>query len=499
MDGVLTDTADAHFAAWKQVFDSVLDDHGQSEFTRRDYLDFVDGLPRHDGVRKFLASRDIEVPEGDPCDEDLSSVHGIANNKNRSYQDWLEHNPVPVFEDAEGLIECARRDGLQLAVYSASRNAERVLESAGLHERFDVAVDGKTVDELELEPKPDPAQLLETANRLRCHPEEAVVLEDAVSGVAAASAGRFGFVIGVNRQREDRAAQRHALRASGADIVAADLRRLTLDDASGLRRLNRLPSAWERLEDVSDRLRGTALSVFLDYDGTLSPIVEDYRQATVPDETVEAVRRLSRICPVAVISGRDLADVRERVGIDDVIYAGSHGFDIAGPDMEERPDEAERFLDPIARAADDLREAVSDIPGAEVEQKTFSVAIHFRQVAQDDVDRLESRVAEIVKGRESLRRSRGKKVIEVQPVADWDKGRAVEWLMQNTRLGRGGRLPLYIGDDLTDEDAFSTLSDDGIGIVVRGGVRITLADYALEDPEDVRRFIEWLSDREEPS
>jgi len=134
-----------------------------------------------------------------------------------------------------------------------------------------------------------------------------------------------------------------------------------------------------------------------------------------------------------------------------------------------------------------------------VEQKTFSVAIHFRQVAQDDVDRLESRVAEIVKGRESLRRSRGKKVIEVQPVADWDKGRAVEWLMQNTRLGRGGRLPLYIGDDLTDEDAFSTLSDDGIGIVVRGGVRITLADYALEDPEDVRRFIEWLSDREEPS
>jgi len=496
MDGVLTDTAVAHFTAWKEVFDAVLEEHGKAEFTRRDYLDLVDGVPRYDGVRNLLASRSIPLPEGEPDDEGLSSVRGIGNAKNRRYHEWLERNPVPVFEDAKALMACARRDGLQLAVYSASRNAERVLRSAGLHGSFDVTVDGRVVEDLGLEPKPDPGQLLETASRLRCRPEDAVVLEDALSGVAAASAGRFGFTVGVNRQDEDRTAQRHALRAAGADIVTADLRQLTLPDRSGLRRLNRLPSVWDRAPEISERLDGENFSVFLDYDGTLSPIVDDYREATVPAETVEAVRRLSRTCPVAVISGRDLSDVRDRVGIQNVVYAGSHGFDIAGPDMQERPEEAERFLEPIARVADELREAVSDIPGAEVEQKTFSVAIHFRQVQPHDVERLDQRVAETVRRHEVLRRSRGKKVIEVQPVADWDKGRAVEWLLAHTALGEGRRFPLYVGDDLTDEDAFSALSEHGIGIVVRGGVRFTLADYALEDPQDVRRFLLWLSDRE---
>jgi alpha,alpha-trehalase len=214
----------------------------------------------------------------------------------------------------------------------------------------------------------------------------------------------------------------------------------------------------------------------------------------MPEETRSAVARLAAHCPVAVISGRDLADVRARVGLERVIYVGSHGFDIAGPDgLEERPDEAEGLLRPIEEADADLRAALSGIAGADVERKTFSVAVHYRRAAEPDVAKIEDAVDRIVGRHEKLRKGRGKKVFEIQPRADWDKGRAVDWLLAHTRLGEGDAMPIYLGDDLTDEDAFSALGSAGLCIAVRGDSRATLADYALADPQDVRRFVEWLA------
>ena len=494
MDGVVTDTAEAHFAAWKQVFDEVLRACGDdAAFTREDYLAHVDGIPRHDGVRAFLRSRGIGMPEGEEGDEGLESVRGIGNRKNRYFHDWLEENRVPVFDDAVALIDGLKKAGIGVGVFSASRNAPRVLESAGIAQLFGATVSGADAQDLDLSPKPAPDQLEEAARRLGCTPAEAAVIEDAVAGVQAGAAGRFGLVIGVDRQ-EDSGQHRHALRSNGADLVTRDLRRLCLPEAGGLRTLDRLPLVWDRLDDVRDRLGSRPLSVFLDYDGTLSAIVADYRDATIPEDTSSAVARLAQRCPVAVISGRDLADVRARVGLDGVIYAGSHGFDIAGPDgLEERPEEAEGFLRPIEQAASDLREALSGIEGADVERKTFSVAVHYRRAAETAVSAIEDAVDRIVGRHEALRKGRGKKVFEIQPRADWDKGRAVAWLLAHTRLGDGDALPIYLGDDLTDEDAFSALGGAGLCIAVRGDRRATLADYALADPEDVRRFVEWLA------
>jgi len=494
MDGVLTDTADAHFAAWKQVFHEFLQGHGNDAvFSRDDYFDHVDGIPRYEGVRQFLRSRGIELPEGDDDDEGLESVRGLGNRKNRHFRDWLEANRVPVFDDAVELIDGLKKAGTSVAVFSASRNALEVLESAGIAQFFDATVSGTEAQDLDLAPKPAPDQLEEAARRLGCAPAETAVVEDAVAGVRAGAAGRFGLVIGVDRQ-DDAGQHRHALRSNGADLVTRDLRRLCLPEGPGLRTLDRLPLIWDRLDEVRERLRSRPPSVFLDYDGTLSAIVADYKDATIPEETRTAVARLARRFPVAVISGRDLADVRERVALDEVIYAGSHGFDIAGPDgLEERPDEAEGFLRPIKEVDAELRDALSGIEGADVERKTFSVAVHYRRVADTAVAAIEDTVDRIVGRHEKLRKSRGKKVFEIQPHADWDKGRAVEWLRAHTRLGDGDALPIYLGDDLTDEDAFSALGSVGLCIAVRGDSRATLADYALADPEDVRRFVEWLA------
>ena len=250
-----------------------------------------------------------------------------------------------------------------------------------------------------------------------------------------------------------------------------------------------MPSAWDH-----NFIPGRALAVFLDYDGTLSPIVDDPKAATLSDDMRAAVGRLAERHRVAVVSGRDLADVRDRVGLSDLYYAGSHGFDIAGPGgISERPSEAERLLDRINSVEAALRAATGDISGAEVERKTFSVAAHYRRVAGDDVPAFEAAIEDVAARHPELGKSRGKKVVEFQPRVAWDKGRAVEWILAHTPLGEGDPLPVYIGDDLTDEDAFDALGNCGVSVALRGGARLTLADCALDDVDDVGRFLRHLA------
>jgi alpha,alpha-trehalase len=496
MDGVVTDTAEAHFQSWKTVFDGFLERYHPDArpFTRRDYLDHVDGIPRYDGVRRFLASRGIELPEGDPEAVTMTSIRGLGNLKNARFRNWLKSNEAPVFDDAIDLIGCLRKSGLAIGVFSASRNARAVLKSAGITDLFDAVVDGHEAAELHLAPKPDPAELFETVKRLGAPPARAIVVEDAVAGVKASARGHFSTVVGVNRQQDGADEQRFQLRAAGADLVTADLRRLSLPGRTGLRTLARLPRVWEREQAFKSAIAGRPPSVFLDFDGTLSPIVADYRTAKLADGMAEAIRALARDVPVAVISGRNVDDVRHRVGIDDVIYAGSHGFDIAGPGgLAKRPDAALGFLAPLDAAEKELRAAIAQVRGAEIERKTFSIAVHYRQVAESDTERLEEAVDAVVERHEKLRKGRGKKVFQVQPRVAWDKGCAVSWLLAETHLGASGRVPIYVGDDLTDEDAFAAIASRGVSIAVRGGEeRPTLADFTLEDTTDVRQFLEWL-------
>ncbi len=497
MDGVVTNTADVHFAAWKEVFDDLLRHRADGDykpFSRADYLAHVDGIPRYDGVRAFLRSRGIDLPEGDEDDESETTVRGLGNRKNERFQAWLDRNQVPVFGDARRLIDVLRRNDVKVGVFSASRNASRVLESAGVRDLFDAAIDGIEADDLGLAPKPEADILVEMARRLGCAPAHAAIVEDAVSGVGAGSSGRFGLVVGVNRQQEDSRRQAHALRANGADLVVPDLERLLIDGQS-LRTMNRLPDVWDHAAALQDRLGGR-IALFLDYDGTLTPIVEDYRKADISDAMVNEIRRAAERHPTAIISGRDLDDVRSRVGLERVFYAGSHGFDIAGPGgFHKRPEEADSFVQLLDEAEKELAGPIRRIPGAEIERKTFSIALHFRKVSDADTPELEQAVDDTVKRHSKLRKSRGKKVFQIQPRAEWDKGRAVEWLLEHARLGEDDAMPLYIGDDLTDEDAFGALSGRGITIVVRSGDRFTTADYALADPDDVRRFLGWLCEQ----
>jgi beta-phosphoglucomutase family hydrolase len=226
LDGVLTDTAAVHNAAWKEMFDAFLkkraDDSG-GEFlpfdSKRDYGTYVDGKPRTDGVRDFLASRDIDLPEGDPDDStDAETINGLGNRKNEALLKHIDEDGVQVFEGSRRYLEAAKEAGLRRAVVSSSANTEQVLRVTGLDEFIEERVDGKTLREQDLKGKPAPDTFLLGAKRLGVDPSQAVVFEDALAGVEAGRNGKFGYVVGV-----DRVGQADALREHGADVVVDDL------------------------------------------------------------------------------------------------------------------------------------------------------------------------------------------------------------------------------------------------------------------------------------
>ena len=226
LDGVLTRTAELHAAAWKQTFDAFLRrraSRGGGSLVPfdavADYDAYVDGKPRDDGVRSFLTSRGIRLPEGSPADPSAAeTVHGLGRRKNELVHELMAERGVAAYEGSLRFLAAAGEAGLGRAVVTSSENADAVLHAAGLEGAFDVQVDGAVAHELDLAGKPAPDVFLEAARRLGVQPQQAAVFEDALAGVAAGRAGGFGFVVGV-----DRAGQAAELRAGGADVVVDDL------------------------------------------------------------------------------------------------------------------------------------------------------------------------------------------------------------------------------------------------------------------------------------
>jgi trehalose 6-phosphate phosphatase len=254
-----------------------------------------------------------------------------------------------------------------------------------------------------------------------------------------------------------------------------------------------LPSALELFDDVVEAVGARPVAVFLDFDGTLSPIVEDPDAADLPEPTRRVLERLAELWTVAIVSGRGLEDLRRRADVPGVLLVGSHGFEILGPGGRriEQPAAAE-LLPEVEAASRELRQALTPFPGVQVEAKRYAIAAHYRRNAEAGPE-VERAVREVAGKHPGLVVSGGKRIFELRPALDWDKGAAVLWLQQE--LGLEAAVPVYVGDDVTDEDAFRGLGDRGIGIVVLGEAnRPTLADYSLDGIDQVRSFLARLAD-----
>lgn len=291
----------------------------------------------------------------------------------------------------------------------------------------------------------------------------------AASAAAAAAAGDAGFALVIAAQDLD-----------GVAVRTGDLRMSQLPDASRL---------------LDEDLRHPA--VFFDFDGTLSDIVDDPDAAQLVAGAADALRRLAARCPVAILSGRDLADVSARVGLPGIWYAGSHGFELTAPDGTHHQNDAAAAAVPVLEsAAARLRERFASIPGVRVEHKRFGVAVHYRNAARDRVGEVTAAVR--AEGqRDTLRVTTGREVIELRPDVDWDKGKTLHWVLDH--LDDTAHLtPIFLGDDITDEDGFDAVHADGIPILVRhndDGDRATAARYGLDSPAAAADFVARLAQR----
>jgi len=236
-------------------------------------------------------------------------------------------------------------------------------------------------------------------------------------------------------------------------------------------------------------------ALFLDYDGTLAPIVLNPADASISGRTKRLLEEAKRKFPVAIISGRDLKDLMDRVGVEGIAYAGSHGLEIAFTNGERKQlvNEIQKCLGEVEVAESELRHLTKSFNGAIVERKRFGVALHYRAVGAERIGELLKLFDEIASRHPLLRRSEGKMVVELSG-SGANKGTAISEIMKHEGISEMRHIPIFIGDDLTDEDGFRAVKHIGAGIIVGDAPKQTAADYCLRDQEEVQKFLKKLVD-----
>jgi len=258
-----------------------------------------------------------------------------------------------------------------------------------------------------------------------------------------------------------------------------------------------LPSALDGFSVLAERV-GPCPRVFLDFDGTLSDIVEDPKAAGLLPGVAPLLARLAARVPVAIISGRERADVEARVSVPGLTFAGSHGLDIRGPGFAHQVGQESRAaLERVGQPVDAL---ASEFPGVRIERKAFGLAVHYRSAAAPVHDAVQDAVSALAAPEPTLRVIRGKSVLELRPAVSWNKGDAVRWLEDLPDFTSPRGVSIYVGDDLTDEDVFAAIAETGVGVVVCGenDDRPSAARFALDSPTEVTRFLELLAAHVDP-
>lgn len=473
LDGVITDTRDIHFKSWKMLFENFFKERGIArKFSEIEYKQYFDGRPREDGISLFLKAMDINVTE--------SEFHSLKNNKNIIYLEILGKTKLEVFSDFDLLFHHLKSNDVKTAVVSSSQNCRIILSKLNIEDNFNAVVDGVVGKRLNLKGKPSPDYFLEAAKSLGVSSEECAVVEDAVSGVMAGHAGHFFDVFGISRRG---AGYLKELKMAGANKVI-----------SSLEEMIHPPNALIAWDEFKIALGEKDLALFLDFDGTLSDIVESPGVAILRPEIKPILKGLSRSMMIAVVSGRDRSDVKERVGLDSLFYAGSHGFDMSGPGcFHYQLEHLDRILQDLQKVTLELNNLLARDSGVIIERKAFGTAVHYRLADPGLEDTLRVKLHDLLAHYPGLTVKEGKKVFEIIPDVKWSKGKAVLKLLEILNLNPKQTIPIYIGDDITDEDAFTSLQRTGISIRVDDDDNVkTHADYVLKNPGEVFSFLDHV-------
>ena len=304
---------------------------------------------------------------------------------------------------------------------------------------------------------------------------------------------KLAMILGLNKHQQDR----KMLYQSGADVVVDSLKAINIvqGNTSSISFTQTLPSAFHELSMILSKLGDMKPLFFFDYDGTLAPINREPEKAFIAKLTRLLLGQLSEKFHVAIVSGRDMKDLKNFIGLESLMYAGSHGFRISGPgDMKKIHKDTNDLLPKLDALMDQLsNEAELKIKGLEIERKHLAIAVHYRNAARGSYKMVSQTIKKIIEPYGNFKTGRGKKVIEIRPSVDWHKGKAVEWITNTLQKSdHQTYMPIYLGDDITDEDAFKSLPEHGIGILVGSHGRPTAAQCQLEDVGEVQKLLNYL-------
>lgn len=334
--------------------------------------------------------------------------------------------------------------------------------------------------------------LKEEIRRMNTSADRIIAASDSPTGIRAIKKSGVAMVIGIHREGESR----KELYDQGADHVLESLSELEIVEGlqSPFLLSQELPGAFQFLNKDAVLFFQRNPVFFFDYDGTLAPIVKDPTKAYLKPSVRQLLKQLSEYYPVAIVSGRDLRDVREFVQLDQLIYAGSHGYRITGPGgISWTHSEAEKTFPLLDHVEERLRKKFAGQEGITIERKYSALAIHYRNAPKLSYKKINTVVDELIKEEPELRKGRGKKIIEIKPAFDWNKGKAVDWILRKMGYSDSDRYhPVYLGDDVTDEDAFKALADHGTSILVGDHGEVSAADMQLRDCSQVEVLLHVL-------
>lgn len=493
MDGVVTQTASLHFKAWKCIIEQFLPRiNKNNSFTEEDYFYCLDGMPRKEGLTQYFKAIDLSKDLIHILYKNLEEcIEDLCQQKNALVIQWLSEQTIECFPDTLKCIEFLLSRGYQIALISSSKNCRLILQKAGISQIFSVYVDGIISEQLKLPGKPHPAIFLEAAKRLNVLPQECLVVEDALAGVKAAKEGGFGKVVALDRKNR----LYHEFLKLDPDYILSDLspdqimlyHHLT-DNRTLESGFRVIPLIWNLLKNQNQ------LVLFLDYDGTLTPIVETPEKAILSQPMRQCLARLSQNYLTVVMSGRGLENLKKIIDISTIFYAGNHGFECLGPEHDELTYQVgNEYREDIISLYQQLVHLLKNIPGCIIENKNCSLSIHYRLVKNHWHQNICDVLDDVLTDYPNLIRHCGKMVFEIRPHVAWNKGLASEYILNQFKLKNPNLIPIYIGDDVSDEDAFEVFKDKGITIKVMDYIQYTKAHYFLHSPLDVQKFLNYLN------
>lgn len=494
LSGVLINTTLLNKIAWEKVLNHFLKEHNARYlFNEEDYYSFIEGKPKYERLQNYLGKLNIELPYGNTTDSaGYHSICSLEKKKTKAFTQMLKKGEMDVYENAMQKIKLWKEKGIKTAGVSSDENFNKALESTETGNLFDVLIDAHASRKRGLKEKPEADLYLEAAKELDLPPESCILFDDTVQGLQAGNKGNFGLVVGVNR-----ADNRKLLSENGADLVIDNFDEFNLSDDPEIAAWfeQPIPPFASEYVKIAKAVYEKTPVLFLDYDGTLTPIVQRPEAAVISEEMKVVLDECASKFKVAAVSGRDMDDLKSRINLENVIYAGSHGFRISGPEgLYMEHEKTDEILPRLGSMEQKLKEAFDNVTeGVQVERKRYAIAVHYRNAKPEDTPFIREKVLELTQNSEGFKVGEGKKILEIKPDIDWHKGKAVLWILDKLGLTDNTRyIPIYIGDDVTDEDAYRALKDRGIGIQVGPGAENTAAQFRLKNVYQVRLFLKEL-------